>query len=168
VKPTRIGVLVAVAAVVGAVVYALLDLVYGSLPTVPLYAPATVAFLAIAELFAATSVRARLQVRPGHRPIDRLAVARLVALAKASALAGALILGGYAALLGYVAKGPTTPSKSHDAAASAFGVGAALLLVVAALVLERVCRVPGPPPEPPDDPDNRDPVADWHRDDRLR
>jgi hypothetical protein len=45
----------------------------------------------------------------------------------------------------------------------------AVVLVAAALLLERVCRVPGPPDddEPPDEPE-WDPLADWHRDDRRR
>lgn len=165
-KPTRVALLVLVAAVTAAVTYVGVALGYGDLPPIPLYAPATVAFLGIAELATAASVRARLQHQPGTRPVDPLVVARLVALAKASAVGGALVTGGYAALLAYTGQGLDVPSKAHDAAASGFGAGAGLLLVVAALVLERVCRAP----EPPDDalPRQRewDPLADLHRDDR--
>lgn len=168
-RPTSLALLTTVAAACGAVIYAVVSLAYGSLPLIPLYAPATVAFLAVAELFTASSVRARLQGRPGTRPIDRLVVARLVPLAKASAYAGALALGGYAGYLGYAVQGLDNPSRSHDAAASAFGAGMSLVLVVAALLLERVCRVSGPPDDDESPPEEEwDPLADWHRDDRLR
>jgi hypothetical protein len=169
VKPTPVRLLAAVAVVVGALAYVIVSRDYGDLPPVPLYAPATVAFLALAELFTASSVRARLRGRPGTRPIDPLVVAGLVALAKASAYAGALAVGGYGAFLGYTLQQLDNPHKAHDAAASGFGAGMALVLVAAALLLERVCRVPGPPDDDPPEPEPEwDPLADWRRDDDRR
>ncbi|MFL6137670.1 MAG: DUF3180 domain-containing protein [Frankiaceae bacterium] len=168
-RPTPVRLLLAVAVAAGAVTYAVVRLWYGSLPLIPLYAPGTVAFLAVAELFTATSVRARLHGAPGTRPIDPLVVARLVALAKASAYAGSIALGGYVGYLAYAVQGLDNPNHAHDAGASAFGAAMSLVLVLAALLLERVCRVPGPPEddEPPEEPE-WDPLADWHRDDGRR
>jgi Protein of unknown function (DUF3180) len=167
VKPTSIGLVVAVAAAFGAICYAIVSLAYDALPPLPLYGAATVCFLAVAELFTASSVRARLRGHPGTKRIDPLAVARLVALAKASAYAGALAFGAYGAFFGYTLQQLDNPHKAHDAAASGIGVAGSVLLTVAALLLERVCRVPGPPDdEPPDDRREWDPLADWHRDHR--
>jgi Protein of unknown function (DUF3180) len=167
-KPTSIRFLVAVAIVVGALVYILVAVSYGDLPPVPLFAPATLAFLGIAELLTALSVSARLQHRPGTRPIDPLVVARLVALAKASSFVGALAFGAYGAILGYVVQSLDNPHKAHDAAAGGFGAAAALLLVIAGLFLERVCRVEGPPDDEPPPPPEWDPLRDWHQEDRRR
>jgi hypothetical protein len=167
-KATSIRVLVAVAVATGAIVYTIVAVSYGDLPPIPLFAPATLAFLGVAELLTALSVRARLQHRPGTRPIDPLAVARLVALAKASSFVGALVFGGYGAILGYVAQALDNPHKSHDATACGFGTAAGLLLVIAGLALERVCRVPGPPDDEPPPPDEWDPLRDWHREDGRR
>jgi len=167
-KPTSIRFLVAVAVVVGAIVYIVVALSYGDLPPVPVFAPVTLAFLGVAELFTAASVQARLQHQPGTRPIDPLVVARLVALAKASSFVGALAFGAYGAILGYVAQALDNPHKSHDAAAGGFGAAAGLLLVIAGLVLERVCRVPGPPDDEPPPPPDWDPLRDWHQEDRSR
>jgi Protein of unknown function (DUF3180) len=168
VKPTPPGLLVAIAVAVGALVYAVVSRDYNSLPPVPLYSSLTIGFLAAAEFFSATSVRARLRGEPGTRPIDPLVVARLVALAKASAYGGVLALGGYSAFLGYTSRQLDNPAKAHDAAASGTGVVLSLALVAAALFLERVCRAPEPPDDDTDDEDIWDPVADWHRDDRRR
>jgi hypothetical protein len=168
VKPTSIRLLVTAAVAAGAIVYTVVATSYSNLPPVPVFAPATLAFLGLAELFAAASVRARLQHRPGTRPIDPLVVARLVALAKASSFVGALAFGAYGAILGYVAQALDNPHKSHDATACGFGTAAGLLLVIAGLLLERVCRVPGPPDDEPPPPDEWDPLRDWHREDRHR
>ena len=168
-RPTSLRLLAGLALLVGAVVYAVVVGSYGDLPLVPLVAPATIAFLGLAELLTATSVRARLQRRPGTTRIDPLIVARLVALAKASSVGGALVLGAYGGILAYTLQELGNPSKAHDAAASGLGVGASLLLLLAALLLERVCRVPGPPDDDNEPPQREwDPLADWHHDDRAR
>jgi hypothetical protein len=67
-------------------------------------------------------------------------------LAKASSVVGALVSGGYGGLLGYLVvrlhAGP-----AHDTEVSAAGLAAGVLLVIAGLLLEHACRVPGPPPD---------------------
>ena len=137
--------------------------VYGQLPEVPTYGPVSLVFLAIAEGVCAPSIRARLAGLSGTRPIEPLAVARLAALAKASALAGALIAGAYAGMLAYVLQHLDHRVSAHDAVASGFGVFAAVLLTIAALMLEHACRRPGVPPGDDNKPPREwDPLRDLH------
>lgn len=151
-RPTRAWVLALVAIVAGVGVYVLTREAYDALPTPPVYAPLWLALLALAEGYTAYTTRARLAGRPRTRPIHPITVARIAALAKASSLVGALVGGGYAGFLGYVAARSEAPRPAHDARTAAFAVAAALLLTVAALLLERVCRVPKPPEPPPGSP----------------
>lgn len=162
-KPTSLRWLVLVAVVTVGLTWLLVEIVYGTLPQVPTYAPVSLLFLAIAEGVSAASIRARLAGRPGTRPIEPLAVARLAALAKASGLAGALMAGGYGGMLAYSLQHIDRRVSSHDAVASGFGVGTAALLVVAALLLERACRRPDVPPGDDNRPPREwDPLRDLH------
>jgi hypothetical protein len=142
-KPTRVPVLLAVALLVAAVVWALGERIYNALPLLPWYAPATVGVLAVAELYAAWAVRSRLYGRlRASRPIEPMVVARAAALAKASSLAGAVVTGGYGGLLAYLRTLVDATRPGHDAYVSGVGLGAGLALTLAALLLERACRVP--------------------------
>lgn len=150
--PTRPGVLVALVLGVGLLAYAVSALAYGSVPAVPGGAPLPLALVAVAELAMAKVVRDRVQHRPGadgrppRRPLHPLQVARLAALAKASSPAGAVLLGAYGGLLAYVApRADVNRAAADDVLVSALSALAALGLVVAALLLERACRVPTPP-----------------------
>lgn len=159
-RPTRIRFLLAVALLAGAGLYLLTRARYASMPTPPVYTPIWVGLLALAEGYTAYTTRARLAGRPRTRPIHPITVARIAALAKASSLAGALVGGGYAGFLVYVASRTEAPRPAHDARVAALAVGAALLLIVAALLLERVCRVPKPPQPPAGSaPDHEDTVG---------
>jgi hypothetical protein len=140
-RPTRWPWLVLVALVAGAVAYLVTRSWYDNLPTPSLFALLWLGLLAIAECYLAVMTRARLTGRSGTRPVDPLVVARFVALAKASSVVGALAAGGYAGFLGWVAR-LGSPAANRDTTTSAFGVGFALSLVVAALFLEHVGRVP--------------------------
>jgi hypothetical protein len=162
-KPTTLRWLALVALVTAVLAYLLIETVYGQLPPVPTYAPISLVFLAVAEGVSAASIRARLAGRPGTRPIEPLAVARLAALAKASALAGGLMGGGYAGMLAYSLQHLERRVSAHDAVASGFGVAAAALLVLAALLLERACRRPDVPPGDDNRPPREwDPLRDLH------
>jgi uncharacterized membrane protein YbhN (UPF0104 family) len=140
-KPTRLSILVLVAVLSGAVAYLVTRSEYDSLPTPTVYALLWLALLAIAELYVALVTRARLAGRPGTRPINPLVVARFVALAKASSIVGSIAAGGYAGFLIWVVR-LSSPASTTDTRTSGFGVGFAILLVAAAVFLERVCRVP--------------------------
>ena len=162
-RPTSIRWLLVVALITAGLVWLVVAIAYGELPQVPTYAPVSLVFLAVAEGVSAASIRARLAGRPGTRPIEPLAVARLGALAKASGLAGALMAGGYAGMLAYSLQHVERRVANHDAVASGFGVAAAALLVVAALLLERACRHHDVPPGDDNRPPREwDPLRDLH------
>ncbi len=149
-KPTRIGVLLAVAAVSTAVGWAAVRMWEsreGTALTVPWSAPGALAFLAVVLFGTALTLRSRLAAirsgQPAARRVDPIFTARAAALAKASSLVGALVTGLYLGL------GVVLLSDYDDAAperrrliACGLTVAAALLLVAAALFLERVLRVP--------------------------
>jgi drug/metabolite transporter (DMT)-like permease len=143
VKPTRLSVLALVAVVAGAVGYVLTSAFYNDLPPLPLYAPIFLAVLAAAEGYTAATTAARLAGRPGTQPIHPLTVARIAALAKATSPVAALAAGAYAGCLAYVAQ-LSGPHARDDLRTAAFGVAASVLLTVAALAMERVCRVKTP------------------------
>ncbi|HEX3823745.1 MAG TPA: DUF3180 domain-containing protein [Mycobacteriales bacterium] len=143
-RPTRWWLLLVAAVVAGAVAYVVTRSSYDELPSPSVGALVGLALLAISECYIAVMTRARLAGRAGTRPIDPLAVARFVALAKASSIVGALAAGGYAGFLAWVAR-LGSPAANRDTTTSGLGVAMALLLVAAALFLERVCRVPKGP-----------------------
>jgi hypothetical protein len=141
-RPTRWWLLLLVAVVAGAVAYVVTRSSYGDLPSPSVGALLGLALLAIAECYMAVMTRARLAGRAGTRPINPLVVARFVAMAKASSLVGSLAAGGYTGFLVWVAR-LGSAQANRDTTTSALGVAMSLLLVAAALFLERVCRVPG-------------------------
>jgi hypothetical protein len=140
-RPTRWYVLVLLAVVAGGAMYLFTRAHYGDMPSPTMYAQITFVLLAIAEGYTASVTRARLAGRPGTRPINPIFVARLVALAKASSVVGALAAGSYAGFLGWVAR-IDSPTAHQDVRTAAVGIGAGVLLVAAALVLEWVGRIP--------------------------
>ena len=150
-KPTRYSVLVAIAVLAGAASYALTAAFYSDLPSLPIIGPIFLAALAAAEGYTAITTSARLAGRPGTQPIHPLTVARIAVLAKSTSPVAALAVGGYAGFLIHVSSVDSTQASS-DVRTAAIGVGASLLLVAAALAMERVCRV-----KPPKTPEASDP-----------
>ena len=145
--PTRSRVLLAVVLGTALVTFAIVGMVYREIPPLPQYAWVSLLLLGVAELVTAQAVRTRLAGRPGTKPILPIAVARAAALAKASSLVAALAVGVYGALCAYaLGQRARIEVAGSDALVSALGVVAALVLGGAALLLERVCRVPDPPP----------------------
>lgn len=134
--------LLPVAVIVGLAVNLLVRLNYNSLPALPRLAGATLLVLAVAEAALGVSLRARIQRRPGTRPVEPLAAARAVALAKASSLAGSIVLGGWLGVLGYVLPQRENLAASGDTASAAVGGVSAAALVAAGLWLEYCCRTP--------------------------
>lgn len=143
--------LLALAVVAGVPAYLLTDAFYADVQSPPIYAPIWLLLLALAEGYTASVTRGRLLGRPGTKPINPIVVARLAVLAKATSPVGSLAFGAYAGFLGYVAR-TDSASADRDTRTAALGLACSLLLVVAALLLERVCRVKGPPDadRPPD------------------
>lgn len=140
-RPTRWSILLIVALVTGGVAYFVTRAAYDDLPTPTIYALLWLAMLAIAEFYIALVTRARLAGRTGTRPINPLLVARYVALAKASSIAGSLATGGYAGFLIWVVRLDSS-AGTRDTKTASIGTGFGILLVLAAMLLERVCRVP--------------------------
>jgi hypothetical protein len=152
-QPTKSWSLVVVA--VGCAVLAWLAATIGfsNFPPLPWTAVPALLLLAFGEVLFARNLRLRLrgEGRPGVKPVDPMAVPRVVALAKASSIAAAAF-GGLAAGFGiYTLASLGKPVPRHDALVSAVTAVAAIGLVAAALYLERVCRSPDPPDDDDDD-----------------
>ena len=144
--PTRPGHLAALVVGFGVLGYLLAAVAYGSLPVLPRYAPVSIVLLALVELAMAKVVRDRLDHRPDARrgrPLHPIQVARAAVLAKASSAGGAIALGIYGGLLAWtLPRRNALAASEQDALVAAVSVVACILLVVAALVLERACRRP--------------------------
>jgi len=144
--PTKLSSLVVAALAAAAVGWLVISNWYVQMPVLPWLSSVTLAALAVLEGYAAVNTRARIDRQPGQDPVDPLLVARFVVLAKASALAGAIFAGFYAGLVLWLFI-QQTRAANNDLPAASGGLIAAVALVVAALWLERSCRVP----ERPDD-----------------
>lgn len=147
-RPTRPVVLVGVFIIVALLTWLFVRQMYSGMWLVPWTAIPTVLLLAVGEAYTGWMTRARLARKPGTKPVEPLAVARLVALAKASAYAGALFAGLFG---GFVLHTASLLDKQTPRA-EFFVTGGSLLacvaLVVAALFLEHCCRVPGDSEDP--------------------
>jgi hypothetical protein len=140
---TRARDLVAAAAIAAVLVNLLLRLSYGDLPTLPQPAGTTLLVFAIAEVVLGNTLRARIQQRPGARPVQALTAAKAVVLAKASSLAGAITGGAWLGVLGYVLpRRSELASAASDTVTASLGAVCAAALVAAALWLEHCCRTP--------------------------
>lgn len=147
--PTRPGSLIGLVLLFGALAYAVAAAAYGALPVLPRYAPVSIVLLAVVELGMAKVVRDRLdhrrdaRGRPRGKPLHPIQVARAAVLAKASSAGGAVALGVYGGLLAWtLPRRAALEASEQDALVAGISVVACLGLVVAALVLERSCRLP--------------------------
>jgi hypothetical protein len=129
--------------------FLLAALAYSSLPALPATAPVALGLLAAVELGMARVVRDRMagrraaDGRPLGRPLHPMQIARAAVLAKASSPTGAVLLGVYVGLLAHVLpRRDRFASWANDALVAGASAAACLLLVVAALRLERACRTP--------------------------
>jgi hypothetical protein len=142
VRPTRWSNLLGLAVLAGVLGWALAATRYESL-ALPTYAPITAGLMAVFELGLARVVSQKVRGVGGGRPMHPLQVARAVVLAKASSAGGALLVGFYGGyMLWVVQRTDELRSASHDAVIAGLSAGASLLLVVAALLVERACRTP--------------------------
>jgi hypothetical protein len=129
----------------------LVDAMTGVLPIVPWVLPLLVLFLAVIVAVAARAVRGWVTERRHDTSLDALRVARLLALAKAAEYFGAVLAGGYLGLGIRALADLAVPMGQNRALLSALVIVAAIILTVAAVRLERACRVPPPDEEPPSD-----------------
>lgn len=149
-KATRLPVLAGLAAVAASVGYSaglLIDGAGNTLPRVPVAAAGVLGLLAAVLLGLAFSTRARLRAirerRPDARPLNAIATARSVVLARASSPVGAAMAGAYGGYTLFLAGDLDEPGRSELASPALAASLASLAVVVSALFLEYVCRVPG-------------------------
>ena len=144
-KPSRPGVLVVLVVAFTVLTWAVLRRVYSDLPTVPWTAIPTVLLLAVGEAYSGSMTRARIERRPGTKPVEPLAVARLAALAKASAYVGAVFAGVFAGFVFRVVPLLDQDTPRRDFFLAGGSLVACVVLICAALYLEHCCRVPRRP-----------------------
>jgi uncharacterized protein DUF3180 len=159
VTPIRRRDLLVVAVGLAIATWLLVRTYYGDLPPLHWYLPIPLGIIAVAEALGARTLRARLTAErdarsgrerpssPGStaqvRPVEPLLVARVAVLAQASAWVGAGFAGIWAGVLAYVAPElGRLQSAAGDTLTAVLGLVFAAGLVVAALWLESVCRVP--------------------------
>ncbi len=144
--PTRITHLAGMAVLALAVSYLCALVLYRYLPPLPRSSFATFLILAAAEAAYASSITARRAGRPRTKPIMPIVVARAAALAKASSVMAAIGCGVWGALLAFTAiHRDDYSSAGRDTVTSATALASSVLLVAAALYLEKSCRVKEPP-----------------------
>lgn len=158
--PTSIRVLLtlgAVSAVAGWALADLVDTVAGRSMPVPWTAPATLAVLALALLFWAVGMRRRLK----DGQVDPFVAARTAALAMAASRTGAIATGVYLGFLVWFAGQWWIEASRARGLASAVAVLTGLLVIAAALWLERICRIKGDGKDDDDGSSDSDSTADW-------
>lgn len=146
--PTRPPVLMALLGVAGVLSYLLALAAYTWVPALPAFAPVTLGLLAVAELAMARVVADRVRGRrhPGARVLHPLQIARAAALAQASSTAGAILLGLYAGQLAYaLPRREVLVVAERGALVAGMSALSCGVLIGAALLLERACRVPDRP-----------------------
>jgi hypothetical protein len=149
VTPTRLSTLVSVVMVAGGVSWLLVGRFYGSIPQLTWFPALTLALLAVTEAVLAPVTKARIDRRPGTRPLHPLAGARLTALAKASMVGGALFGGAYGGFFLWVfTNRDRLAAAAEDVPRAGVGALASVALLLAALWLEHACRIPKPPTPP--------------------
>lgn len=152
-RPRTLVILAVLGAVGGWVATALVDAFAGRSFPVPLTVPALMLVLALSVFLWARGTRARLEKRPGTKPMPPVLALRTAALALAVSRAGSVVGGFYLGVA--VALSPSwdiayVRGLIIAALVAAIGSG---LLVAAGLWLERICRIP------PSDDDGADPAA---------
>lgn len=146
-----------VSAVAGWVVADLVDQAAGRSVPVPWTAPATLAILALALAFWSFGMRRRLH----EGRVDPFVAARTAALAMAASRTGAIATGVYAGFLVWFAGQWGIEAARYRGFASMAAVVAGLLVVAAALWLERICRIKGDADDDDDGTTDTDSTADW-------
>ncbi|MEU6176049.1 DUF3180 domain-containing protein [Streptantibioticus parmotrematis] len=148
-KQLRFRVLIGLFVVAGVLAWAGARLwnAVGVLPGVPVAAPIVLALIAVVILGTALSLRARLRAQRDREPdakgVDPLVAARAVVFGQASALVAALVAGVYGGVCVYlIASQLSVPARRDQAVYAGFAVVAGAAVVVAAVFMERVCKLP--------------------------
>jgi hypothetical protein len=159
VRPTSARLLVGAAVaglLLGWVGGALLERTQGAAPTVPWTSASVLVLGAVMLGWAAWSTWRT--VHRQRRWIDPNRAVSYLLLAKASSLAGALVAGAYVGFGALFLDDLSAPLPQERVLRAGVAAFAAVLVVVAALLLERACRVPkGPEDDDEDHDDEQDP-----------
>ena len=142
-EPTRPSTLAVAALATLALTWILIGNYWYQMPPLPWFPPLTLIGLAVFEAVEALATRNRIERKNGAGPLRPLVIARYAVLAKASALAGALFGGMYIGVSAWLIEQRSALGKVGDDLPQALlGAGGSILLVAAALWLERSCRIP--------------------------
>jgi len=147
-RPRLLLVVALVAGVLGWAVTSLVDRFADRTLPVPVTVPLLLVLLAIALVVWTRGTRARLERRPGTRPMPPLVAARSAALALAASRTGATVGGFYLGVALTLSSSWGIDYVRTVIVISLVSVVAALGVMLAGLWLERVCRIP-PADEPP-------------------
>jgi hypothetical protein len=149
VKELRIPVLAGVFVVAGVLAWAVARLwsSLDTLPAVPVAAPVVLAIIATVLLATALSLRSRLKAQrerePGAKGVDPMMAARAVLFGHASALVASLVSGIYGGVGVALLMDPSeAPARQDQTIYAGLSVAAGIAVVVTALFLQRVCRLP--------------------------
>ncbi|MFD8672535.1 DUF3180 domain-containing protein [Streptomyces seoulensis] len=154
-KQLRIRVLAGVFVVAGVLSWAGARLwnSLGTLPGVPVAAPIVLALIAVVLFATALSLRARFKAQRERRPdakgVDPMMAARAVVFGHASALVAALVSGVYGGTGVLLLELLDIPARRDQAIYAGFSVLAGFAVIAAAILLERVCRLPEDDDTPP-------------------
>lgn len=142
-EPTRPATLVIAALATTALAWIAISNFWSTLPPLPWLPPLTLIGLAIFEGIEAYSTRNRIMRKEGAGPLQPLVVARYAVLGKASALVAALFGGMYVGISSWLLTQRGVLAKvSENLPQALLGVAGSIVLIAAALWLERACRVP--------------------------
>ncbi len=109
---------------------------------VPWTASATLGLLAFCIFVWALGIRPRIKGKPGIRPLDPFVAARTAALAMAASRTGAIVAGFYLGVAIALLADFGSSLARERLFPTAAAVVCALLVVLAALWLEYICRLP--------------------------
>ena len=144
-RPTRLrllGALAVLSATFGWALVRVVDAYSTSSIPIPWTAPVAMGILALGLALWTRGTRDRLARKPGTTRMDPLVAARSAALAMAAARTGALVGGLDAGIAIGLVPGWGASYAKERVILAAVTVAASVLVVLAGLWLERVCRLP--------------------------
>jgi hypothetical protein len=141
-KVSTLGLFALVAFAGGYATAKLFDVAVNRNLPLPWSLPALMAILSLSIWLWARGTKARLEGRPGTKPIDPLIVARSAAIAMATSRTGALVGGFVVGVILALLGGWDVPYVREQIASAALATFFSGCAVAAGLYLERICRVP--------------------------